>query len=93
MTNFLASSVASVHLIFKSKKIKIDATGYTYRTPEWWRSFIREGNVGLNLVSVQCLLIVFSPNVCAVQEVFRTGEKFSPDCVKKRLKKVCGRPT
>lgn len=35
----------------------------------------------------------YGPNVCAIQEVFRTGQKFYPDCVKKRLKKVCGTPT
>lgn len=28
-----------------------------------------------------------------IQEVYRTGERFYPDCVKKRLKKVCGKPT
>ncbi|WAQ99700.1 POSTN-like protein [Mya arenaria] len=35
----------------------------------------------------------YGPNVCAVQEVFKTGEKFYPDCVRKRIKKVCGTPT
>ncbi|XP_060590132.1 periostin-like [Ruditapes philippinarum] len=35
----------------------------------------------------------YGPNVCAIQEVYRTGQKFYPDCVKKRLKKVCGKPT
>lgn len=35
----------------------------------------------------------YGPNVCVIQEVYRTGEKFYPDCVKKRLKKVCGKPT
>ncbi|KAK3577238.1 hypothetical protein CHS0354_030520 [Potamilus streckersoni] len=35
----------------------------------------------------------YGPNVCAIQEVYRTGEKFYPDCVKSRLRKICDRPT
>ncbi|XP_014775040.2 transforming growth factor-beta-induced protein ig-h3 [Octopus bimaculoides] len=35
----------------------------------------------------------FSPNVCAVQEVTGTGDRYFPKCLARRVLRLCGRST